>query len=330
MSSSSRGAPTGYVLVLVGVGLFSVNAGFSGIVLDAGVSPVAVTAVRAVGTALVLGAVMVATGRIRLLAVPPRQWPLIVAYGAAGVGLVQVAYFVAIQRLPIGLALLLEYTAPLLVALVARFVLRQPVSLLVWPALALTLVGLGLATRLDDGARLDPIGVLAALVAALAFAAYFLLGERLVQQRDPLSTTFWGFAVAGALAVTLAAPSLVDAVRHSGRPAQLPGALGGGHVATAWLLLAIVGLGTLAPFAAETAAMRYLPATVVTVIATGEVVGAALVAWWWFGESLSAVQIAGFGLVGAGVVLALAARRTPGSRGSVISTDGSYLAGLQT
>jgi len=51
------------------------------------------------------------------------------------------------------------------------------------------------------------------------------------------------------------------------------------------------------------------------VIATGEVVGAALVAWWWFGESLRLVQVAGFALVMAGVVLALLSRAGLGRPG---------------
>lgn len=304
-----RGAPTGYGLVLTGVVLFSINAGTSAVVLDSGVSPVALTAVRLVGTAVLLGLGLLLSGRLATLTVPRRQWPLLLAYGAGGVALVQLAYFVAIDRLPIGLALLLEYTAPLLVALVARFALHQPVSRLVWPALAMTLVGLVLATRVEVGADLDPVGVAAALVAAVAFAAYFLLGERLVRDRDPLSTTFWGFAVAGAATLILAAPSLLDALAAAGTGARLPAAIGGGVVATGWLLLAVIVLGTLAPFAVATTALRYLPATLVTVIATAEVVGAAMVAWWWFGESLRVVQVVGFALVMVGVVLALLARR---------------------
>jgi len=305
----------GYAFVITGVALFSLNAGTSAVVLDGGVSPVALTAVRLVGTAVILGAALLLSGRVATLAVPRRQWPAIVAYGAGGVALVQLAYFVAIDRLPIGLALLLEYTAPLIVALVARFALRQQVSRLVWPALALTMLGLVLATRVEAGDRLDPVGVIAALVAALAFATYFLLGERLVRDRDPLSTTFWGFAVAAVATLVLASPSLLQAVRAVGSRTDLPPALGGGEVATGWLLLTVILFGTLAPFAAATAALRYLPATVVTVIATGEVVGAALVAWWWFGESLRLVQVAGFALVMAGVVLALLSRAGLGRPG---------------
>ena len=81
-----------------------------------------------------------------------------------------------------------------------------------------------------------------------------------------------------------------------------------GRVALALVVAWVVVLGTLSPFAAETAALRWIPATIVTVVATLEPVGAAVLAWWWFGESLTALQVVGFVLVLGGVVLALVAR----------------------
>jgi drug/metabolite transporter (DMT)-like permease len=300
--------PLGASLVVLAVTLFSLNAGTSAVVLGAGVTPEALAAVRAVGTAAVLGLALVAAGRVRSLRVPPRQWPWLLLYGAGGVALVQWAYFVAIDRLPIGLALLLEYLSPLLIALVARFALGRPVSRLVWPALGLALGGLALATRVPGGG-LDPVGVLAGFGAAAAFAVYFLVGERLVAERDALSTTFWGFTVASVITVALAAPALPAAVRAAGDWTGLPPAVGGGS-APVWALLAVVVMaGTLAPFALVTVALGRLPATLVSIIGTGEVVGAAAVAWWWFGQALTAVQVAGFALVVSGVVLALLARR---------------------
>jgi drug/metabolite transporter (DMT)-like permease len=159
------------------------------------------------------------------------------------------------------------------------------------------------------GGGLDPVGVLAGFGAAAAFAVYFLVGERLVAERDALSTTFWGFTVASVITVALAAPALPAAVRAAGDWTGLPPAVGGGS-APVWALLAVVVMaGTLAPFALVTVALGRLPATLVSIIGTGEVVGAAAVAWWWFGQALTAVQVAGFALVVSGVVLALLARR---------------------
>ncbi|WP_336923675.1 DMT family transporter [Aquipuribacter sp. SD81] len=301
----------GWTLVLLGIALFVVNAGVSRLALTNGVDPVPLAAVRIAGTALVLLLVLLATGRASRLRLRAREVPLLLAYGLGGVGLVQVSYFVAIQRLPIGLALLLEYLAPLLVALVARFVLRERVSALLWPALALSLGGLALALGLGGDVELDTVGVVAGLVAAGSFATYFLLGERIVRTRDALSTTFWGFAVPGLLSLAFVPWRSLGG--WTGQPVALPDALGAGEVALVLVVAWVVVLGTLSPFAAETAALRWIPATLVTVVATLEPVGAAVLAWWWFGEALTALQVVGFCLVLGGVVLALVARSSAGT-----------------
>ena len=311
-AGTAGGAGRGWTLLLIGISLFVVNAGVSRLVLSEGIGAVPLASVRIVGTALVLGAVVILTGRARTLRLSRRELPLLTVYGVAGVGLVQVSYFVAIERLPIGLALLLEYLAPLLVALTARFVLRERVSALLWPALGLTLGGLALALQLTGGGEgLDPLGVGAGLVAAVSFATYFLLGERIVRHRDPLSTTFWGFAIPAVLATAIS-PWWGTVAAASRVSVELPDALGGASVALLLLVAWVVLLGTLVPFAAETAALRYIPATTVTVVATLEPVGAAVLAWWWFGESLTGLQVLGFALVLGGVTLALYARGRPG------------------
>jgi drug/metabolite transporter (DMT)-like permease len=299
-------------LVLLGVTCFVVNAGVSRIALTHGVAPTELASVRAAGTTVLLGLAIVLTGNAGLLRLHPGEWPWLLLYGVVGVALLQVAYFAAIARLPIGLALLLEYLAPLLVALWARFVLREPVRAWLWPGLALSLLGLALVAQVGGGgAGLDGLGVLAGLTAAVAFAVYFLVGERLVRRRDPVTTTFWGFAVAAVL-WTAAEPwwPVLDrsASATATLPDGLPGELSGAVVPLLAVLAWVVLLGTIVPFAAETAALRHLPATVVTVIATLEPVGAALLAWWWFAESLDALQVVGVGLVVGGVVLGLLAR----------------------
>jgi drug/metabolite transporter (DMT)-like permease len=73
-------------------------------------------------------------------------------------------------------------------------------------------------------------------------------------------------------------------------------------------LLWIISFGTVVPFASETAAMRWIPATTVSVLAMLEPVGAAAIGWWWFDERLSAFQIFGAVLVLAGITMALLSR----------------------
>ena len=310
LGGQSRARPaTGYALVLLAVACFVVNAGVSRIVLVSGVAATELSAIRAVGTALVLLLAIIVTGRAATLRVSRQEVPSLVAYGVVGVALLHMTYFVAIERLPIGLALLLEYLAPVLVALWARLVRREQVRRTLWPALGLCLAGLALVAQVGGAADdLDPIGIAAGFGAAVCFATYFLLGERIVTRRDPVSTTFWGFTVAAVLwsaVVSWWAP-LGASVSQT---ATLPAAVGAVTVPLVALVAWVVVLGTLVPFGAATAALRHLPATTVTVVAILEPVGAAMLAWWWFDESLTLAQVLGVLLVLVGIVLALRARR---------------------
>jgi drug/metabolite transporter (DMT)-like permease len=298
-----------YALVLLAVGCFVVNAGVARVVLTSGVSATELSSVRAVGTAAVLLVALLASGRASALRLRRDEVLPVLVYGVVGVALLHMTYFLAIERLPIGLALLLEYLAPVLVALWVRLVRREPVRATLWPALGLCLVGLGLVAQVGgSGPGLDPAGLAAGLAAAACFATYFLLGERIVARRDPLSTTFWGFAVASVL-WTVVEPWWVPLGNAVGTTGTLPAAAGSLTLPLLVLLAWVVVLGTLVPFGATTAALRHLPAATVSVVAILEPVGASLLAWWWFGESLAPGQLAGVALVLTGIVLALRARR---------------------
>src|SRR5206468_6490142 len=95
--------------------------------------------------------------------------------------------------LAIGIALLIQYLGPLLVAIYARTVGHERVRKRVWAALALSLAGLTLMVELWRGIALDGLGVVYALIAAVIFAAYLLMAEHEVKQRDAISLMAWGF-----------------------------------------------------------------------------------------------------------------------------------------
>ncbi len=300
----------GYLLVLVGVVAFSINAGVSRLVLTNGVDAWSLSQLRAMGAAVLLLALIALTHRTSQLPMSRAHWPLLALYGIVGLGLLQSFYFEAIARIPIGLAILIEYLAPLWVALWARFVRKQPVKPILWPALALTFIGLGIVA----GAQfrgLDPVGLVYAFGASACFAVYFLVGERLVADHDPFVVSFWGFVVAAAgwALASLVLPFITSPWQIDyAAPVTLPVALGAAVVPIGLLLLWVISLGTVVPFGAETAAMRWVPATVVSVIAMLEPVGSAAVGWWWFDERLTFVQVAGALLVLGGITMALLSR----------------------
>lgn len=244
---------------------------------------------------------------------PPagRGLALVVGHGVVGVAALQWTYFVAIDRLPVGMALLLEYQAPILVALWARFVQHERVGTRLWFGLGLAVSGLAAATQVWQGARFDGLGVLAGFAAAVCFAGYFLLGEAATNgprsQLDPLRVILWSFGV-GTVALNLLVPVTGFDTGLLDDRVSLLGALGGNH-APLWLVLTwVVVLGTVVPFFAELFALSFVRATTVTVIAMLEPIGVSALGWAWFDESLGVVAVIGCLTVVAGILLAQAAR----------------------
>src|SRR2546423_689877 len=162
----------GYAMVAVAATLFAVNGTVSKVVLASGISSGELTEIRCAG-ALVGLALIAAATRPGSLRVRLADLPLLAALGV-GLAVVQWAYFFAIHRLAIGIALLIQYVAPILVALWARFAFHEGVRRRIWVALALSLAGLTLIVEVWHGGRLSGAGVAACGVAALTYAAYVL------------------------------------------------------------------------------------------------------------------------------------------------------------
>jgi drug/metabolite transporter (DMT)-like permease len=293
-------------MTLLAATLFAVNGTVSKVILDSGISSLRLTELRATGGAagLALGLALLAPKRLRMSL---REVPFLLFYGVCGFAIVQWLYLVAIHRLPIGIGLLLEFTAPVLVALWARYAWRAQVRRRVWAALALSLGGLVLVAEVWSGFSLDGLGVAAGLVDAVALAIYFLVGERGVGRRDPLSLVFYALLFA-ALFWAVTQPWWSFPFGELRGSTSLHGHLAGTSLPLWLLYLYLILLGTILPFALSIGALRHLPATTVGIVATFEPVVAAAVAWIWLGESLDAAQVVGGAIVLAGIFLAETSR----------------------
>jgi drug/metabolite transporter (DMT)-like permease len=288
--------------VLAGAALFGLAAIVSKMSLTAGIAPARLSALRCTGAALGLLLFLGLTQPSRLR-ISRRDLPLLAVVALTGAALIQWLYFTAIDRLPVGIALLLEFTGPLMIAVYARVVQRQAVSRRVWLALGLALVGLAMVAQVfGGGAGLDPLGVAAGLAAAVCLAAFYLLSKRALELHHPLTLTFWMFALAAlfwAVAEpwwTFDASILTDQASMLGGLDQL--------TVPVWVpVLWLVVLGTLMPYALEIASLRHLTPTSTGIVGMSEPVIAAVIAWVWLGESLDAAQVAGALLVLAGVAL---------------------------
>ncbi len=303
--NSATPVTRGTVLVVLASFCFGTSGPLVKPAMDAGLSPQQVASFR-IGLAAALLVVFVAVTRPRLLVVRRSDLPLLIGYGLVGVAAVQLLYFAAVSRIPIGIAMLLEFTSPVLVALWVRFVRRVVLSARMWVGTALALLGLALVAQVWEGLRLDALGLLFGVASALCAAAYFLIGERGVSTLPALGLVTWGMVI-GAVAIGVVAP-----------PWSLPGDLmtagadfGGLHVPVWTLLVTCAVVSTAMAYLLSISAMRYLPANVVSVLAVCEPIVATSLAWLMLGQALSAVQVVGAVVLLAGATVVQLASRTP-------------------
>lgn len=296
----------GYALVIVAAVLFGLNGGFSRVAMGSGLSPENFTTLRVTGAMLVFVAYAACMRRSALKRPRGTAFLLVAALGLIGVAGLQLTYNVAINRLPLGIALLIEYLAPVLVVLWVRFVRKEHVRPRMWAAVALAVVGLAAVSRAWDGLVLDGLGITMALLASVCFAAYFLIGEHNVGFDDPLRIILWAFVVAtvcmNLIQPIWTTPDLPSTTSGLGRLDDVS--------VNPWVILAtIIVFGTVVPFFLEMLALKHLPATIVTVVAMLEPVIALILGWSWFDESLTPVQLLGAGAVLVGIVLAQTSRK---------------------
>jgi drug/metabolite transporter (DMT)-like permease len=273
-------------------------------VFDRGVPPIRLAEAR-VAVALAVLAPLLVWRRPRLLRPPPGTLPLLAGFGAC-VAAVNLSYYLAIDHLPVGVAVSLQYTGPAMVLAVAALASRGRggPGRTAWVAAAITLAGAVLVSRALEGlGGLDVPGVAAGLASAVTFAAYLLTAELAgARGAHPATTLLWGFLASVAI-WSLVAPWWswpVEALRDPGVAMAVAG----------------VGLvGTLLPFALAVGAVRVVSAASAGIAATSEPVFAAAFAWVLLDQRLTAAQLAGGALVVAGVILAQLAAASSGGLG---------------
>lgn len=264
-----------------------------------GVTPEQLAEARVVVALIPLAAILAITRR-DLMRPPRAAVAPLVAFGACIVA-VNFAYYVAIDRVPVGVAISLQYTAPVLVLAGTALIGRAIPPTLVWIAAGLTLLGATLVSGALAGAigALDEIGLLAGVGSAITFAGYLVAAE-LAGRRGahPVTTLFIGFVVASVI-WSLVLPFWDWPFALLADPD------------IAWRVVAVGVLGTLIPFALTVAALRWISSALAGIATTAEPVLAAGLAWWLLSQALSVPQLVGGGLVVAGVLMAQLARRPP-------------------
>lgn len=289
---------TGVLLGVTSSIFFSASGTFAKALTDAGFSALQAVWLRIAGACVILILFSLLRGPGTLLAVTRNRAALggIVLFGLIAVAACQAMFFVAASRLPVGIAILLEFTGPVLVVLYQRLILRKHVRRTAFLGIGLAMVGLCFVVEIWSGLSLDAIGLACGLGAAAGNAAYFLIIDRLTGSADPLAITTVGMLVACVVLVPLALPW--NAPWHVlGDPIALAS-----HAIPGWLVaLALVLLSTVISYVFGGMAVQRLSAPVAAGLAYVEPVSACVIAWVLLGQRLSAIQITG------GVVVLLGA-----------------------
>jgi drug/metabolite transporter (DMT)-like permease len=239
------------------------------------------------------------------------ELPWLIAFGAVGVTFVQAFYFVAIERMYVGVALLIEFTAPIWILLFLRFVLKKHVPNSLWYAILLSFSGLLMITQIWDGLSLDQIGLIAAFIDAFALAGYFLIGDRLGKTKSSAAITTWGFGIATAM-MFFVLPAWRFPTDVFTKEMELLGRFSE-YTLPGWaLILWIVVMGTIAPYMFVVSGLKILSASTASVFGMIEPVMAGMFAWWWLSESLNGIQLIGCVVVIVGIFIADRARTKAG------------------
>lgn len=289
-------AVTGLAIAVASALAFSSSGPFVKPLLDGGWSLGAVLLVRMGLAALLLSPALV-RAVLRQRGFLRRHGLLIVSFGLTAVAGCQLFYFAAMQRMPVAVALLIQYIAPVLIVIAVWVRTRRSPSRAVLIGSVVAMAGLVLVVDIS-GARFELLGTLFALCAAVCAAAYFVIAGRAGDDLPPLALAAGGLLTGallmGVLVLTGVLPFAAPSITVSLAGLELPGILP---------LLWVGGVATTVGYALGVIAVPLIGARLASFVGLSEVLFALGFAWLLLGETPAPVQFAGGALILVGVVL---------------------------
>jgi drug/metabolite transporter (DMT)-like permease len=292
----------GEFYLVLGALLFSFNGVIITLVLDH-LTAFRLAQVRAIGSFVLLFIVIFMKSR-KSLSATKGEIPTLLLYGVFGFAMVQLGYLISIGRnIPLGLVLIIEFTAPIWIVLWIKFVYKRDVARNMWVGIAASLIGLALVARVWEGLTFDLIGILGAVGSSITLAFYFIMGERQGAKRSPEAITVWGMGGAALFWLTVLPvwnfpfSIFTESINLQGAldAYQLPG----------WALLAWVIIpGTMIPYLLVLNGLHLLDASKASVIGMLEPVFGGVFAWIWLSQSWLPIQLVGAIAVLIGIYIA--------------------------
>jgi len=293
----------GIIIAVLASLAFGTSGAFVKPLFEVGWSPAAAVALRALAGSVILAPFAIVALRGRWSTVWKGRWRIL-GMALVGVAGCQLVYFMAVERIPVGTAILVEYTAPVLLVLFAWATTRRMPRAVVLVGSAVAIVGLVLVIGPGALASVDLLGVLFAFLAAIGAAGYYLIAARPSQGLPGVALAWLGLFFGS---VILFAVGGLRAVPFAMVFTDVP-FLGG--TAPWWVSLGIVVLfATALGYAASITATGMLGSRLMSFIALLEVVFATMFAWLWLGEQLTLSQLLGGALILAGIVFVYSERR---------------------
>ena len=227
-----------------------------------------------------------------------RAWRLVLVYAVLAVAGVQLAFYAALERIPVSIALLIEYLAPVALLLLAWARSRRMPHRVVLLGAAVAVAGLVLVIGPTGGMALDPVGVGLACFAMVGVAVYYIIGDRTPVGVPPMTLAWAGF-VLGALALALAGLVGILPMQADFGTADFFGAR-----APWWVPLVTVGVvSTAFAYVAGITAITMLGSRLASFLGLSEVVFAGVVGWIVLGEAIAPLGLVGAALILGGIVL---------------------------
>jgi len=288
-------ASVGLIIAIVAAATFGTSGALIKPMLESGWSPAAAVTVRVLigGVVLTPFALVALAGRWD--AIWRARWRVL-GMALIGVAGTQLVYFAAIQRIPVGTGILIEYMAPLLLVLAVWVRTRRTPKAVVLIGSVVALVGLVLVVSPGGGNSFDALGLTFALVAMVGCALYYVISARPSDGLPPVALAAAGLLLGG---LALGLVSLVGLVPFttSTDPVEMFGAS-----VQWWVPLLVVGtLSTAVAYAASITASEMLGSRVASFAGLLEVVAATFYAWLLLGEKLTLPQLVGGALILVGI-----------------------------
>ena len=287
----------GYLYILIGTTLWGVSSVVAKSLFIIGLPPAELVQIRLTLATFMLLLILILFDRKRII-ISLKDLPYFLVLGFVGVAGVQFTYYYTISKIHVGPAVLIQYLAPIWIALYAFIFQKEPLTKGKMAALLLAVLGCYFTVggyRMDL-LRLNRIGIVSGLISSLFFSFYALYGEKGLKKYDPWTLILYGFGFGAVFYWILISPMKVIT---DGYPFKI------------WMAFLYIAIfSTLIPFGLYFKGIERIRATRASISATWEPVVAGLTAYFVLGELLHPLQVmGGIGVIAAVILLQLARER---------------------